>query len=83
MHWANAEPNYEHRNPEICLGCPLYAVDAEHAEFWLLRYVENANFLSASATGRAARAAELRAKQSAAVLQAIKVPLPALVASHG
>lgn len=83
MHWANAEPNYVHRNPETCLGCPLYAVDAEHAEFWLLRYIENANFLTTSATGRAARAAELRAKQSAAVLQAIKVPLPAMVTTHG
>lgn len=82
-HWANAEPNYVHRNPETCLGCPLYAVDAEHADFWLLRYVENSSFQAASVTGRAARAAELRAKQSAAVLQAIKIPLPALETTHG
>jgi hypothetical protein len=82
-HWANAEPNYAHRSPETCLGCPLYAVDAEHAEFWLLRYVENTNFLAASATGGAARTAEQRANQSAAVLQAIKVPLPELVTTHG
>ncbi|OGT57193.1 MAG: hypothetical protein A3E01_14130 [Gammaproteobacteria bacterium RIFCSPHIGHO2_12_FULL_63_22] len=82
-HWANAEPNYVHRNPETCLGCPLYAVDAEHAEFWLLRYVENASFAAGSATGKAARAAKLRANQSEAVLQAIRVPLPALVTNDG
>ena len=58
-------------------------VDADHAEFWLLRYIENTNFMAASATSRAARAAELRAKQSAAILQAIKVPLPELVTTHG
>ena len=24
-HWMNHEPNYAYRNPEVCLGCPVYA----------------------------------------------------------
>lgn len=73
-HWANQEPNFAFRTPDACLGCPVYAVDVDHAPFWLERYRENTRWLETEqATGGARVVAELRAHQSAAVLQAMGV----------
>lgn len=78
-HWAHHEPNYAFRNPDTCLGCALYAVDGDHAAFWLQRYSENqAAWDRALASGVAGdyRVAGYRADQSAIVLRSIGVPLP-------
>jgi hypothetical protein len=78
-HWANAEPNYAYRNPEVCLGCPAYAIDGEHEIFWVHRYWENQTAWMKAVAGRYEkdyRIFEYRALQSATVLQAIGVGLP-------
>jgi hypothetical protein len=81
LHWANREPNYLHRSPDVCLGCALYAIDGDHAPYWLDRYSEHQSAwdkASAVGVGRDYRVAQYRAEQSAAVLNALGVPLPIL-----
>ena len=78
-HWANREPNYAYRNPEVCLGCPAYAIDGEHEVYWVRRYLENQTAWMKAVAGRYEkdyRVSEYRGLQSAAVLQAIGVALP-------
>jgi integrase len=78
-HWANREPNYTYRSPEVCLGCPAYAIDGEHEVYWVRRYLENQTaWMKAVAGGyeKDYRISEFRALQSAAVMQAIGVGLP-------
>jgi len=78
-HWANREPNYTYRSPEVCLGCPVYAIDGEHQDYWVRRYLENQTaWMKAVAGGyeKDYRISEYRTLQSAAVLQAIGVGLP-------
>lgn len=71
-HWANIAPNFSHRTPEVCIGCPLYAVDGDHRQFWANRYNECKRFLSSGhAEGGSRFVAEARMKQSRAVLMAI------------
>lgn len=80
-HWMNHEPNYAYRNPEVCLGCPVYAIDGEHEVYWVRRYFENQTAWMKAVAGRYEkdyRIAEYRALQSAAVLQAIGVALPVM-----
>lgn len=73
-HWSNGQPNFSYRTPDACLGCALYAIDAEHAPFWLARFRENAQWLSSeTASGGARMVAELRMRQSEAVLRAIGI----------
>jgi hypothetical protein len=78
-HWTNREPNYAYRSPEVCLGCPAYAIDGEHEAYWLHRYLENQTAWTKAVSGgheKDYRIAEYRALQSAAVLQTIGVTLP-------
>lgn len=78
-HWGNGEPNFAYRTPDACMGCAVYAVDAEHASFWQARLVENARWLeSGFAHGGARMVAELRVRQSEAVLRAIGADIPEL-----
>ncbi|HKZ11464.1 MAG TPA: hypothetical protein VJL61_12275 [Rhodanobacteraceae bacterium] len=79
VHWGNAEPNFAYRTPDVCLGCSVYAVDAEHAAFWQARLIENARWLQSDlANGGARMVAELRLRQSQAVLRAIGANMPEL-----
>ncbi len=74
-HWANREPNYTYRSPEVCLGCPAYAIDGEHEVYWVRRYLENQTaWMKAVAGGfeKDYRISEFRALQSAAVMKAIQ-----------
>lgn len=81
-HWGNREPNFAYRTPDACLGCAVYAVDAEHAAFWQARLIENARWLqSGIASGGARKVAELRVRQSEAVLRAIGAHIPELGAT--
>jgi integrase len=83
--WKNVQPNYAHRSPDVCLGCPMYAVDGEHSGFWIRRYLENQtawNLAVEVGLQRDYRISEYRAQQSAAVLQAIGVGLPSLKTSE-
>jgi len=79
VHWLNEEPHYEFRHPSLCAGCSCFLVDKENEEFWLERYVDNYKaFLEGAAQGKANdyRIARERADQAAAILQALKVPVP-------
>lgn len=79
VHWLNEEPNYATRHPSLCAGCSCFMVDEEHEEFWIERYINNYKaFLEGASMGRAGdyRIARERADQAAAILQALKVPLP-------
>jgi hypothetical protein len=54
-------------------------VDKENEEFWLERFIDNyRSFLEGVSQGKASdyRIARERADQAAAILQALKVPLP-------
>ena len=80
-HWSNTEPSIANRSPDVCLGCPMFAVDRDHAPFWQERYVQNQRaYLSAKGkpTLGEFRVAKSRAIQSAAVLKAIGVELPVI-----
>ena len=79
VHWLNEEPNYATRHPSLCAGCSCFLVDQEDEEFWLRRYLDNYRaFLQGASLGEANdyRIARERADQAAAILQALKVPLP-------
>ncbi len=79
VHWLNEEPNYATRHPSLCVGCSCFLVDKENEEFWLERYIDNyRSFLEGASQGKASdyRIARERADQAAAILQALKVPLP-------
>jgi hypothetical protein len=77
--WKNRAPNYGARDTGIGLGCNLFAIDGEHAEFWTSRYAQNqAAWLAARAAGdtRGYRAVKKRADQAKAVLRTLRVPVP-------
>jgi hypothetical protein len=79
VHWLNEEPNYATRHPSLCAGCSCFLVDKEDEEFWLKRYLDNYRaFLQGASDGKAGdyRIARERADQAAAILQALKLPLP-------
>ena len=79
VHWLNEEPDYAIRHPSLCAGCSCFLVDKENEEFWLQRYLDNYRaFLQGASAGKASdyRIARERADQAAAILQALKVPLP-------
>ena len=79
VHWLNEEPDYAIRHPSLCAGCSCFLVDKENEEFWLQRYLDNYRaFLQGASLGKASdyRIARERADQAAAILQALKVPLP-------
>ena len=79
VHWLNEEPHYAIRHPSLCAGCSCFLVDKENEEFWLQRYLDNYRaFLQGASLGKASdyRIARERADQAAAILQALKVPLP-------
>jgi hypothetical protein len=79
VHWLNEEPNYATRHPSLCVGCSCFLVDKENEEFWLERFIDNyRSFLEGVSQGKASdyRIARERADQAAAILQALKVPLP-------
>jgi hypothetical protein len=79
VHWLNEEPDYAIRHPSLCAGCSCFLVDKENEEFWLQRYLDNYRaFLQGGSLGKARdyRIARERADQAAAILQALKVPLP-------
>lgn len=79
VHWLNEEPDYAIRHPSLCAGCSCFLVDKENEEFWLQRYLENYRaFLQGASLGKTSdyRIARERADQAAAILQALKVPLP-------
>ena len=73
------EPDYAIRHPSLCAGCSCFLVDKENEEFWLQRYLDNYRaFLQGASLGKASdyRIARERADQAAAMLQALKVPIP-------
>jgi integrase len=79
VHWLNEEPNYAIRHPSVCAGCSCFLVDKENEEFWLQRYLDNYRaFVQGASLGKASdyRIARERADQAAAILQALKLPLP-------
>jgi hypothetical protein len=79
VHWLNEEPNYAIRHPSVCAGCSCFLVDKEDEEFWLQRYLDNYRaFVQGASLGKASdyRIARERADQAAAILQALKLPLP-------
>jgi hypothetical protein len=79
VHWLNEEPDYAIRHPSLCAGCSCFLVDKENEEFWLQRYLDNYRaFLQGASLGKASdyRIARERADQAAAILQALKVPIP-------
>lgn len=39
--WSNQAPAFAHRTPQLCSGCPCFAVDEDDLPFWTERYVEN------------------------------------------
>jgi hypothetical protein len=39
--FAAQSPDYKHRTPQLCAGCPCFAVDEEDLPFWTERYIEN------------------------------------------
>ena len=39
--WSNQTPAFAHRTPQLCSGCPCFAVDEDDLPFWTERYVEN------------------------------------------
>jgi hypothetical protein len=79
VHWLNEEPHYAFRHPSLCAGCSCFLVDKENEEFWLERFIDNYRaFQEGASQGKASdyRIARERADQAAAILQALKVPLP-------
>jgi hypothetical protein len=67
LHWTNREPNYLHRSPDVCLGCALYAIDGDHAPYWIERYSEHqSTWDSALAAGLAGdyRISQYRAERN-------------------
>jgi integrase len=78
-HWRNGRPNFEIREPSVCVGCECFLIDGGHAEFWRQRYqgnqraVENAERIGRSGEFYVARQ---RARQAAAILRALGQPLP-------
>lgn len=80
-HWSNTAPNYEYRNPSACVGCKCFGIDVSHAPFWNKRYVENKVFvIKANRLGLVGGTliAKERAKQSASVLNVLRIELPVL-----
>ncbi len=74
-HWANDQPNYLSRTPDVCLSCRCFAIDHEHAWFWRKRLDDNkAAYAAAKEIGQEAEfsVAAARAKQAAAVLAALE-----------
>jgi hypothetical protein len=79
LHWSNKLPNYAFRAPDRCLGCQLFAVDGDNAEFWMRRYLENQTAWEVAKEAGLEldyRVSRDRALQSAAILRATGVGLP-------
>ncbi|MBK3732290.1 hypothetical protein GAY29_04085 [Azospirillum brasilense] len=77
----NTGPNLEVRRPPICAGCAVHIIDADHAEFWVDRYLTNARaFAEAERNGvaREYRVVEDRARQAAAMLRQLNIDIPPL-----
>lgn len=78
-HWSRRQPNFETREPSVCAGCPCFAIDREHAEFWRRRYIENHGVLALARQHKRAHEytiARTRATQAAAVLKMVGVAVP-------
>lgn len=39
--WSNQAPSFANRTPQLCSGCPCFAVDEDDLPFWAERYLEN------------------------------------------
>lgn len=79
LHWSNRMPNHSFQTPDRCLGCQLFAIDGDNADFWIRRYLENQTaWEMARDAGLQVdyRISRERALQSAAILRAIGVGLP-------
>ncbi|SEL80645.1 hypothetical protein SAMN05216382_2689 [Sphingomonas palmae] len=46
--WANQAPAFAHRTPQLCSGCPCFAVDEDDLPFWAERYLENRDIWNAA-----------------------------------
>lgn len=83
--WKRSEPNYATREAGLCLGCPCYAIDAEHKIFWKKRFYDNQSAFSDSIKlndSHGFRVAKERAIQAAAVLKILKVDFSEMEASY-
>ncbi|MBU1776197.1 MAG: hypothetical protein KJ899_06115 [Gammaproteobacteria bacterium] len=84
LSWLNDMPNYQVREPGICIGCASYAIDHEHFEYHKQRYIKNQRaWLRAKEQGMESqyRVARERAKQAQAVLRVLKIDLPEVKAN--
>lgn len=79
LSWSNSSPNSAVCCPETCLECYCFAIDGDHAQFWINRYVENQRIweyaVSRGYTGDY-RIAKHRADQSKHILERLQIPLP-------
>lgn len=81
IHWANAKPNYETREPSVCTGCYLFLAGEDTKQYWLQRYEQNMTaWLHAKTRGEEKQfhVAKARADQSATYLKVWDVELPAI-----
>lgn len=81
LHWSVKQPNFETREPDICAGCACFGVDAEHADFWKSRYIENETaWRHAKQTGLTYgfRVIQQRADVAANMLHLLQIKLPRL-----
>lgn len=81
VHWANREPNYQHRGPSLCTGCFLFIAGPETVDYWTTRFVENMEaWVGAKRIGREAefRVQFERAQQSEKYLKTLGATVPSL-----
>jgi hypothetical protein len=77
----NNGPNVEARHPALCAGCAAYIVDADHSDFWLERYTQNATVYAAAkraGIGHQYRVAGERVNRSAAMQRHLGIEIPKL-----
>jgi len=73
-HWEDQNPNFQYREPSVCVGCECFLIDRESAGFWRKRYFDNQQAVeNAERIGRGDEfyVARQRARQAAAILHVL------------
>ncbi len=76
--WLATTPDYAHRTPRLCSGCPAFAVDEDDLPFWTKRYLENRTIWDDAVSRRVEHlyvVADERWRQSMAILTSLGVDI--------
>jgi integrase len=84
--WANINPNFVTRSPDLCGGCDCFVIDKGHAKFWTERYTKNSkSWKEAKLHGMEEdyKISQVRASQAKQVLNVLGLKIPTVEVECG